>query len=111
MDSSKDYQTKIAGRLRETVRNAGLQLRIGAVGLITQAEQARTIVEMTLSEALQSEASAAQHVTDAKGQEPMADVVLVGRQFLREPEWVLKVAWQLGVDVAWPSQFWKVKFP
>ena len=51
-------------------------------------------------------------MTDAKGEkEPMADVVLVARQFMREPEWVLKVAWKLGVDVAWPSQFLRVRFP
>jgi len=48
-------------------------------------------------------------MTDAKdGKQPMADVILVARQFLREPEWVLKVAWKLGVDVWWPSQFTRV---
>jgi len=30
---------------------------------------------------------------------------------MREPEWVMKIAWQLGVDVAWPSQFDRVRFP
>jgi 2,4-dienoyl-CoA reductase-like NADH-dependent reductase (Old Yellow Enzyme family) len=41
----------------------------------------------------------------------LADVVLVARQFMREPEWVLRVAWQLGLDVAWPNQFLRVRFP
>jgi hypothetical protein len=35
----------------------------------------------------------------------MADAVFVARQFVRESEWVLRVTWKLGVDVAWPSQF------
>jgi len=42
--------------------------------------------------------------------ETMADAIFVARQFMREPEWVLRVAWKLGVDVAWPSQFRRVKF-
>ena len=51
-------------------------------------------------------------MTDAKaGKEPMADCILVARQFMREPEWVLKVAWKLGIDVAWPNQFNRVRFP
>ena len=58
------------------------------------------------------EASAAKAMTDAQGgKEPMADIILVARQFMREPEWVLKVGWKLGVDVAWPSQFLRVRFP
>jgi 2,4-dienoyl-CoA reductase-like NADH-dependent reductase (Old Yellow Enzyme family) len=39
------------------------------------------------------------------GDQAIADVVLVARQFMREPEWVLRVAWQLGVEVQWPVQF------
>jgi hypothetical protein len=42
--------------------------------------------------------------------EPMADAIFVARQFMREPEWALRVAWKLGVDVARPSQFTRVKF-
>jgi 2,4-dienoyl-CoA reductase-like NADH-dependent reductase (Old Yellow Enzyme family) len=117
--SSKDYQTKIAGRIREEMKAAGLKLLIGAVGLITEAEQARDIVELSkgngdveLDKSIGEEAAAAKEMTDAKGgKEPIADVILVGRQFMREPEWVLKVAWKLGVDVAWPRQFLRVRFP
>jgi 2,4-dienoyl-CoA reductase-like NADH-dependent reductase (Old Yellow Enzyme family) len=97
MFNSKDYQIKIANRIRHETQTAGLKLLIGAVGLITEAEQARDIVgvDRTLGE----EAAAAAQMTDAKhGQEPMADVILVARQFMREPEWVLRVAWKLGVE-------------
>jgi len=46
------------------------------------------------------EAKAAKEMTDAKdNKQPMADIILVARQFLREPEWVFRVAWKLGADV------------
>ncbi|TKA30997.1 hypothetical protein B0A50_01965 [Salinomyces thailandicus] len=133
MFDSKDYQTRIAGRIREELRLAGKSLLIGAVGLITEAEQASGIVQQdrlgsgsnsstvvatdeekhTQVQAgdLAEEAKVAAQMTDAKGKQPMADAVLIARQFMREPEWVLKVAWRLGVDVAWPMQFNRVRFP
>jgi 2,4-dienoyl-CoA reductase-like NADH-dependent reductase (Old Yellow Enzyme family) len=119
MFRSSDYQTKIAAQIRKELRAAGSKMLIGAVGLITEAEQARGIVEDTtngVSDAngsmLKQEAEAARSLTEAtSGGEPMADAVLVARQFMREPEWVMKIAWQLGVDVAWPSQFDRVRFP
>ncbi|RAQ51458.1 NADH oxidase [Aspergillus flavus] len=107
---TKDYQTKIAARIRKELKQSGLNLLIGAVGMITEAEQARDLVEA--DKLLSQEAKDAADVTDAKqGNEPSADVLLIGRQFLREPEWVLRVAWKLGVDVAWPSQYLRVRFP
>lgn len=117
--NSLDYQTLIASRIRTEVKKEGLSLLIGAVGLITEAEQARDIIEeggavgaRKVDAEIAEEARAAVGMTERKnGKEPMADVVLVARQFMREPEWVLRVAWQLGVDVAWPNQFLRVRFP
>ncbi|KAE8158103.1 hypothetical protein BDV40DRAFT_276724 [Aspergillus tamarii] len=107
---TKDYQTKIAARIRKEVKQSGVQLLIGAVGMITEAEQARDLVEA--DKLLSQEAKDAEDVTDAKAEkEPSADLLFIGRQFLREPEWVLRVAWKLGVDVAWPSQYLRVRFP
>ncbi|EOA81831.1 uncharacterized protein SETTUDRAFT_141583 [Exserohilum turcica Et28A] len=112
---SKDYQTKIAAQIRRELKKENLNMFIGAVGLIIAAEQARDIVEdgAALSKnsiaELASEAQAAVKLTE--GKEPLADVVLVGRQFMREPEWVLRVAWQLGLDVGWSNQFLRVRFP
>ena len=110
---SKDYQIKIATQIRNALREANKPLLIGAVGLITEAEQARDIVQLDEQDhSIGEEAEAAKRMTDAKGdREPMADCILVARQFMREPEWVLKVAWKLGVDVAWPLQFNRVRFP
>jgi 2,4-dienoyl-CoA reductase-like NADH-dependent reductase (Old Yellow Enzyme family) len=111
LSGSTDYQTKIAARIRRELRAAGKSTLVGAVGLITEADQARDLTEAG-SEAIAQEADAAKQVTDAsEGKEPSADLVLVARQFMREPEWVLKVAWRLGVDIAWPSQFLRVRFP
>lgn len=116
MFDSKDYQIKIAARIRSELKKANLSMFIGAVGLITEAEQAKNIVEeggaavpKNGDAELAKEAQAAVKVTE--GKEPLADVVLVARQFMREPEWVLRVAWQLGLDIAWPNQFLRVRFP
>ncbi|KAF2729793.1 FMN-linked oxidoreductase [Polyplosphaeria fusca] len=118
MFDSKDYQTRIAARIRSELRKEGLDLLIGAVGLITEAEQARDIVEEggaatklngNGDAGVAEEARAAVKMTE--GKEAMADVILVARQFMREPEWVLRIAWRLGVDVSWPNQFLRVRFP
>lgn len=119
MFDSKDYQIRIASRIREELKKENLSLLIGAVGLITEAEQARDIVEEggavmpnTGDAEIAQEAQAAVKVTQSHaGREPLADVVLVARQFMREPEWVLRIAHQLSIDVAWPNQFLRVRFP
>lgn len=116
-----NYQVSIADRIRGAVKADGKELLIGAVGLITEAEQARDILEEGgavnvpirggVDLELDKEAEAVVNMTEKKnGKEPMADVVLVARQFMREPEWVLRVAHKLGVDIAWPSQFLRVRF-
>ena len=71
-----DYQVKFS----EAVR-AGAAIPTGAVGLITGAEQAESIV--------------------AEGR---ADVVLVARAAMRNPYFARDVAEQLGEFVPWPSQ-------
>jgi 2,4-dienoyl-CoA reductase-like NADH-dependent reductase (Old Yellow Enzyme family) len=117
--ASKDYQTRIASRIRTELQKDGLKLLIGAVGLITEAEQAKGIVEeggaakkAADTADIEAEAKAAVHMTEpADKKEALADVVLVARQFMREPEWVLKVASQLGVEVAWPIQALHIRFP
>ena len=69
------YQVPFAGEIR---RQTGLLT--GAVGLITTAAQAHAIL-----------------------QEGKADVVLLAREFLRQPYWPLYVANELGVPISWPS--------
>lgn len=117
--NAKDYQTRIAAKIRSELKAEGLHMFIGAVGLITEAEQARDVVDggdaalqLKDSSEIGKEAQVALKMTEAKdGSDPKADVVLIARQFMREPEWVLKVAHQLGVNVAWTSQSLNIRFP
>jgi 2,4-dienoyl-CoA reductase-like NADH-dependent reductase (Old Yellow Enzyme family) len=71
------YQTKNAGHIR---RETGVLT--GAVGMITSAAQAEHILRT--------------------GQ---ADLIIVGRQFLRDPYWPLHAARELGEKVQWPSPY------
>ncbi|KAL4929244.1 NADH:flavin oxidoreductase/NADH oxidase [Aspergillus undulatus] len=84
-----DYQVELAGQLRKEIKAAGAKTLVGAVGFITEAEAAAHIVKGA----------------DEEGEEPRADAVLIARQFLREPEWVLNAARKLGVEIEHPHQF------
>lgn len=98
------YQTNLASEIRQAVADAGLQLGIAAVGLITEAEMARSIVQGGKS---QSEGTV--EVESEGGQVAKADLVLAARQFLRDPQWVLKIAHELNVAVKWPNQYDRAK--
>lgn len=71
------YQTPFAEQIR---RETGS--RTGAVGLITSSAQADHIIR--------------------SGQ---ADLVLLGRELLRDPYWPLRAARELGQLVPWPAQY------
>ncbi|HCZ33373.1 MAG TPA: oxidoreductase [Holophagaceae bacterium] len=71
------YQVPFAARIR-----AEADLPTGAVGLITDPEQA---------EAILAQAS--------------ADLVLLGRELLRDPRWPLRAAKALGAEVPWPASY------
>ncbi len=71
------YQVDFAARIR---REAGIPT--GAVGLITGPAQAEEIL--------------------AKGE---ADLVLLGRELLRDPRWPLRAAHKLGAATAWPAPY------
>jgi 2,4-dienoyl-CoA reductase-like NADH-dependent reductase (Old Yellow Enzyme family) len=75
------YQVPFAERVR---REAGIAT--AAVGLITEPAQADAIVR-----------------------EGRADLVLLGRQFLRDPYWALHAAAALGEEVRWPEQYLRAK--
>lgn len=89
-----EYQTRAAGEIRKAMRAENLDLLVGAVGLITEAEQARDLVQAKGKDSL-----------SGRDTEPEADVVFAARQFLREPDWVMKVGKILGVELAWANQF------
>ena len=71
------YQVPFADEIRRVTG-----ILTGAVGLITTAAQADTILR-----------------------EGQADVVLLAREFLRQPYWPLHVARELGFPCSWPAQY------
>ncbi len=75
------FQTPFATAIRKE-----LGIAVGAVGLITEPEQAEQIV--------------------ATGS---ADAVFLARELLRDPYWPLHAARKLGVDVPWPVQYVRAK--
>jgi 2,4-dienoyl-CoA reductase-like NADH-dependent reductase (Old Yellow Enzyme family) len=75
------YQVAFAERVRKEA-----SIRSAAVGMITSAQQADTIVR--------------------SGQ---ADMVFVARELLRDPHWPLRAARELRHDIAWPPQYERAK--
>ena len=74
---TKGYQVPFARAIRE---QAGIAT--GAVGMITDVAQADQIIA-----------------------EGAADMVLIGRELLREPYWALKAEAALGTEPCWPIQY------
>ncbi|KAK6188003.1 hypothetical protein LQW54_013566 [Pestalotiopsis sp. IQ-011] len=105
------YQVNLAGQIRDALKKDGLDLLIGAVGLITDAEMARSIVQEPDADAdakrdrRPSCGTIEVEQEDGGGQRTQADLVFLARQLLREPEFPLRVAHHLGVEVAWPNQY------
>lgn len=75
------YQVPFAAGIR---KEAGIAT--GAVGIITEAEQAEKILN--------------------NGD---ADLIFLARELLRDPHWPLHAAKFLGVDLAWPDQYARAK--
>lgn len=77
------YQVPFAAAIKRDVK-----IPTGAVGLITEPEQAEQMI--------------------SSGQ---ADAVLLARELLRDPYWPLHAAHKLGVDIEWPKQYDRAKLP
>ncbi len=71
------YQTPFAEKIRREA-----EIMTGAVGMITDAKQADAIVS-----------------------EGKADVVLLAREFLRQPYWPIHAAGELAKEIAWSAQY------
>lgn len=76
------YQVGFAEKVK---KEAGILT--GAVGLITEAKQAEEII--------------------VQGH---ADLVIMAREFLRDPHFPLRAAHELGADVKWPVQYERAKW-
>ncbi len=77
---SPGYQVPFSEEIRKT------GILTGAVGFITTSRQAETILE-----------------------EEKADIVLLAREFLRNPYFPLVAARELGEDITWPLQYFRAK--
>lgn len=75
------YQVPFAEAIRKETG-----IRTGAVGLITQAGQANEII-----------------------QSGKADLVLIARESLRNPNFPLTAAKELGIEIEWPQQYLRAK--
>lgn len=141
------YQVDLAGEIRRSLKEAGKEMLIGAVGLITTAEMARDIVQSSGSVTVGEDPekgdciNAASSSSNDSEDQSKADVVIIARQFLvskyislniclgpppdqplhvasdhadtikREPEFCLRVAQHLGVQVKWPNQYSRAEWP
>jgi 2,4-dienoyl-CoA reductase-like NADH-dependent reductase (Old Yellow Enzyme family) len=76
------YQVQFAEKVK---KEAGILT--GAVGMITESKQANEIIE--------------------SGQ---ADLVIMAREFLRDPHFPLRAAHELGIDIKWPVQYERAKW-
>ncbi|KAK4157805.1 hypothetical protein C8A00DRAFT_11366 [Chaetomidium leptoderma] len=105
------YQVDLAGEIRAELRRAGKAMAIGAVGMISTAEMARSIVQEDGKLAGNNQTTDGTVEVDGEnGTTAKADLVLLARQFLREPEFVLKTAALLGVKVAPPVQYHRAPY-
>lgn len=77
IDTFPGYQVPYAEEIRRRA-----EIATGAVGLITDAEQAENIL-----------------------QEGQADLIFLARELLRDPYWPRKAAKQLGVEITPPKQY------
>lgn len=109
------YQIDPAAAIRRSLREAGKNLLIGAVGLITTPEMARDIVQReclyTVGEDPEKGSLDSVEVAEQCEDSSKADVVIIARQFLREPEFVLRTAQHLGVKVKWANQYGRAGWP
>jgi 2,4-dienoyl-CoA reductase-like NADH-dependent reductase (Old Yellow Enzyme family) len=80
------YQVPLAEAVRNHLAAEGVEMAVGTVGGITAPEYA-----------------------DALIRNDRADLVIVGREHLRDPYFALHAALDLGVDVPWPDQYLRAK--
>ncbi|KAL2678843.1 hypothetical protein Neosp_009595 [[Neocosmospora] mangrovei] len=87
IDIHPNYQLDLARTIRAALREESLNLLVAAVGFIHTPQTARDVLQLDKEDGVQ------------------ADLAFVGRQFLKEPEFLLKTAQELGVEIQWPYQY------
>jgi 2,4-dienoyl-CoA reductase-like NADH-dependent reductase (Old Yellow Enzyme family) len=104
------YQIDLAYQLRQAIKADGIELLIAAVGFIDNPAMAESVVHGNDAfKAVQETSGTNGKVGKGKYEDSQADLVMVGRQFLRNAGFVLTAAKELGVKVQWPLQYTKVR--
>ncbi|KAF5565898.1 NADPH dehydrogenase [Fusarium napiforme] len=103
------YQVDLANQIRQAIKADGVDLLIAAVGFIDNPAMAESVVRGDGVEVKQKTNGTTGDAERGKYEEPQADLVMVGRQFLRDAGFVLTAAKSLGVKVQWPLQYSKGK--
>lgn len=104
------YQIDLAYQIRQALKADGIELLIAAVGFIDNPAMAESVVRGKNSFRPEQKTNGINGGLDVgEYEEPQADLVMVGRQFLRDAEFVLTAAKSLGVKVQWPLQYSKGK--
>ncbi|KAG5786858.1 hypothetical protein H9Q69_014068 [Fusarium xylarioides] len=104
------YQIDLAYQIRQAIKADGIGLPVAAVGFIDNPALAESVVHGNGDvRAVEKTNGTNGKVEKGKYGEPQADLVMVGRQFLRDAGFVLTAAKELGVKVQWPLQYAKVK--
>ncbi|KAH7259045.1 uncharacterized protein BKA55DRAFT_687334 [Fusarium redolens] len=104
------YQIDLAYQLRQAIKADGIELLIAAVGFIDNPAMAESVVHGNDAfKAVQETSGTNGKVGKGKYEDSQADLVMVGRQFLRDAGFVLTAAKELGVKVQWPLQYTKVR--
>jgi 2,4-dienoyl-CoA reductase-like NADH-dependent reductase (Old Yellow Enzyme family) len=80
------YQVPLAEAVRDHLAAEGVELAVGTVGAITVPQHADELIR-----------------------NDRADLVIVGREHLRDPYFALHAALELDVDVEWPEQYLRAK--
>ncbi|CVK85356.1 related to flavin oxidoreductase [Fusarium proliferatum] len=104
------YQIDLAYQIRQAIKADGVELLIAAVGFIDNTALAESVVRGNSSfGAVRGTNGTNRQNLRGRHKEPQADLVMVGRQFLRDAGFVLTAAKELGVKAQWPLQYSKVK--
>ncbi|KAF5618094.1 NADPH dehydrogenase [Fusarium tjaetaba] len=101
------YQVDLAYQIRQAIIAEDVDLLIAAVGFINNPAMAESVVRGNGVEVEQKTNGTNGDAERGKYEEPQADLVMVGRQFLRDAGFVLTAAKSLGEKVQWPLQYSK----
>ncbi|KAF5667306.1 NADPH dehydrogenase [Fusarium heterosporum] len=101
------YQIDLAHQIRNAMKADGVELLVAAVGFIDNAKMAESILAGDSRKTPDEPSMEVGSGVHKSYHEAQADLVLVGKEFLRDSEFALNAAKVLDVKVQWPVQYLK----